>query len=66
MLRVGDTVAHFFAMHRPGKIHRIIEKAAGNWMIGGVSAKSLFAEVQHFDNGDIVEYALNDLRQIDS
>ena len=65
MLRVGDTVAHFFVMHRPGKIYKIVEKDAGDWMIGGVSSKLMMAEVQHFDNDEIVEYSLSDLRPVD-
>jgi predicted 2-oxoglutarate/Fe(II)-dependent dioxygenase YbiX len=64
MLKIGDTVAHFFAMHRPGKVLRIVEQK-GIWMVGGVSSKLLVAEVQHLDNGEVLTYQLSDLRTLD-
>ncbi len=66
MLKVGDTVAHFFAMHRPGTILRIVEQDMGDWVVGGVSSKHMVAEVQHIDNGEVLTYQLSDLRTLDT
>ena len=66
MLKIGDTVAHFFAMHRPGKVLRIVEQDTGNWLVGGVSSKLLVVEVQHLDNGEVLTYQLSDLRTLDT
>ncbi len=60
MIRVGDRVYPWMKMNMHGKVIQIKETPTHGWMLGGVMQKKFSVVVQH-DNGEVVEYQMQDL-----
>jgi len=60
MIKIGDRVFPWMRMNAHGKVVQIKEESVNGWMLGGVMQKKFSAVVQH-DNGEIIEYPMQDL-----
>jgi hypothetical protein len=66
MIRQGDRVAPMLEMHKTGRVLEIYNKQHKTMLVGGTLSAVRIAKVQLDKTGDIVEWFVRDLMQMDS
>lgn len=65
MLKVGDRVFYWYRMDRQGTIVDFVKDPKSSvWLEGSTPSVPTNAVVQ-FDNGEVLQYSLSDLRLVD-
>ena len=66
MIRVGDKVAPILEMHRVGQVLDVYDRQHTTMLVGGTLSAVRMAKVRLEKSGEIVEWFVRDLMQVDS